>query len=165
MVWESRHSWVGNLPDSMKNDEIVDYFSRHGGFPRRERLAPPCNHDTPRRRVVMYHTGGHNYMEVFRLTTLWSDQEEEETAKAHPVSVSLTTFGILVCIDEFLSYMYVTHFVETLCNIIKRVYACLELNAPQKQVNLPCNTATFNLGVGWGKDKVYWLAPFLQLRK
>ena len=28
MVRESRHSWVGNLPDSMKNDEIADYFSR-----------------------------------------------------------------------------------------------------------------------------------------
>lgn len=28
MVRESRHLWVGNLPDSMKNDEIADYFSR-----------------------------------------------------------------------------------------------------------------------------------------
>ena len=37
----------------------------------------------------------------------------------------------------------------------KKDNACLEPNVPQKQVNLPHNTTTFNLGVGWGKDKVY----------
>jgi len=30
MVRESRHLWVGNLPDTMKSDEITDYFSRFG---------------------------------------------------------------------------------------------------------------------------------------